>query len=68
VAEGFEQAEELLVEHATHGDGREAGVVIEDAGAPEPESARATGEDAEADALPSTSLEDGDEQARSTDG
>jgi len=45
-AEGFEQAEEALIEHATHGDQQSAHAVIHDAGRPEAES---TSEDAEAD-------------------
>ncbi len=34
-AEGFEQAEELLIEHASHGDQQSAHAVIHDAGRPE---------------------------------
>ena len=61
-AEVVEQAEDLLVQHATHGDDREDSVAIHDAGRPEPEADRVTAEDAEADALPSTAAEDAAEQ------
>jgi len=46
-AEGFEQAEEALIEHASHGDQQSAHAVIHDAGRPEDAAARS--EDAEAD-------------------
>jgi len=46
-AEGFEEAEEALIEHASHGDQQSAHAVIHDAGRPEEEGA--TAEDAEAD-------------------
>jgi hypothetical protein len=45
-SEGFEQAEEALIEHASHGDQQSAHAVIHDAGVPEEAG---TGEDAEAD-------------------
>jgi hypothetical protein len=45
-AEGFEQAEDALIEHATHGDQQSAHSVIHDAGLPERE---ASGDDGEAD-------------------
>jgi hypothetical protein len=45
-AEGFEQAEEALIEHASHGDQQSAHAVIHDAGRPEEEG---TSEDGEAD-------------------
>lgn len=46
-AEGFEQSEEELIEHASHGDQQAAHAVIHDAG--RPEDAGATRDDAEAD-------------------
>jgi hypothetical protein len=46
-AEGFEQAEEALIEHASHGDQQSAHAVIHDAG--RPEDAGANVEDGEAD-------------------
>lgn len=46
-AEGFEQAEAALIEHASHGDQQSAHAVIHDAGLPEDEGA--TREDGEAD-------------------
>ncbi|HET6449535.1 MAG TPA: hypothetical protein VFG31_10545 [Conexibacter sp.] len=45
-AEGFEEAEEALIEHASHGDQQSAHAVIHDAGRPEDQG---TSEDAEAD-------------------
>jgi hypothetical protein len=45
-AEGFEQAEEALIEHASHGDQQSAHAVIHDAAIPEQ---RGTSEDGEAD-------------------
>jgi hypothetical protein len=46
-AEGFEQAEKALIEHASHGDQQSAHAVIHDAG--RPEDTGATRDDAEAD-------------------
>jgi hypothetical protein len=46
-AEGFEQAEEALIEHASHGDQQSAHAVIHDAG--RPEDPAATNDDGEAD-------------------
>jgi hypothetical protein len=46
-AEGFEQAEQALIEHASHGDQQSAHAVIHDAGPPE--DAAASAEDGEAD-------------------
>jgi hypothetical protein len=43
-AEGFEQAEEALIEHATHGDQQSAHAVIHDAGLPEQEGTTEYGE------------------------
>jgi hypothetical protein len=64
--EGFEMAEEDLIEHASHGDQHSARVPYYHAG--RPEEAGATAESGEADGDPSTSLEEGGEQARSTEG
>jgi hypothetical protein len=46
-AEGFDEAERALIEHASHGDQQSAHAVIHDAG--RPEDAGATSDDAEAD-------------------
>lgn len=46
-AEGFEEAEDALIEHASHGDQQSAHAVIHDAGRPEDEGVNA--EDGEAD-------------------
>src|SRR5215210_725568 len=62
-AEGFEMAEDDLVEHASHGDQHSGRIPLHHAGRTEEEGA--TGVSGEADALPSSSLEEGDEQARS---
>lgn len=51
-AEGFEESEEALIEHASHGDQQSAHAVIHDAGRPEDEGADA--EDGEADAARSS--------------
>ena len=45
-AEGFEEAEEALIEHASHGDQQSAHAILHDQGKPERETAA---EDAEAD-------------------
>lgn len=45
-AEGFEQAEEALIEHASHGDQQSAHAVFHDRGRPEEEG---TAQDADAD-------------------
>ena len=56
-AEGFEQAEELLIEHASHGDQQSAHAVLHDQGSPEePNGAR---EDSEPDHEHSSELDDG---------
>ncbi len=47
-SEGFEEAEEALIEHASHGDQQSAHAVIHDAGQPE-DGASADVEDGEAD-------------------
>jgi len=57
-AEGFEEAEEALIEHASHGDQQSAHAVIHDAG--RPEDGRATDEDGEADAERSSERVDDD--------
>jgi hypothetical protein len=62
VAEGFEQAEERLVESASHGEGRHADPLA-DAG--EPESARPRAEYAEGDHVESTET---DEDTQGTPG
>jgi hypothetical protein len=46
-AEGFEEAEEALIDHASHGDQQSAHAVMHDAGLPEEEGA--TRDDGEAD-------------------
>jgi hypothetical protein len=56
-AEGFEGAEEALIEHASHGDQQSAHAVIHDAGIPEE---RGTSEDGEADYERSSEREDDD--------
>jgi hypothetical protein len=43
-AEGFEQAEELLIEHASHGDSQSAHAVLHDQGAAEEDDGRVDGE------------------------
>ena len=43
-AEGFEQAEEALIEHASHGDQQSAHAVIHDAAVPEEQGASEGGE------------------------
>ncbi len=45
-AEGFEEAEELLIQHASHGDQQSAHAILHDRGQPEESTQR---EDAEAD-------------------
>jgi hypothetical protein len=64
--EGFEMAEEDLIEHASHGNQHSARIPLHHAG--RPEEAGATAESGEADGMPSTGLEEGDEQARRTEG
>ena len=55
-AEGFEEAEEALIEHASHGDQQSAHAVIHDAGLPG--GGRRTSEDGEADYERSSERED----------
>ena len=60
-AEGFEMAEEDLVDHASHGDQHSARIPYDHAG--RPEEAGATAESGEADAFPPPGLEEGEERA-----
>lgn len=66
VAEGFEQAEEALVEHASHGDQYSGRAALHDAFPSE--EAGVTAEDAEADELHTSELEPGAEERRGADG
>jgi hypothetical protein len=59
-SEGFEIAEDDLVEHASHGDEHSARMPLYHAGRPEEPGAA---EDGEADALPPPGLEEGEETA-----
>jgi hypothetical protein len=43
-AEGFEESEELLIEHASHGDSQAAHAILHDRGAREEQDAREDGE------------------------
>lgn len=54
-AEGFEEAEDALVEHATHGDQQSAHAILHDSG--RAEEAGATADDGEADFERSSELE-----------
>jgi hypothetical protein len=56
VAEGFEEAERALIEHASHGDQQAAHAILHDQGSPEEESI--TREDAESDHEHSSELGD----------
>jgi len=58
-AEGFEEAEEALIEHASHGDQQSAHAVIHDAWRPEDEGAETAG--GEADHEHSSELDEGAE-------
>lgn len=55
-AEGFEQAERLLIEHATHGDQQPAHAILHDAGSSE--EADPAREDSEADHERSSELDE----------
>lgn len=66
VAEGFEDAESALVDHATHGDESSGRAALHDA--PAPEEAGVTAEDAEADEVHTSELEPGAEEARGASG
>jgi hypothetical protein len=55
-AEGFEEAEQALIEHATHGDQQSAHAILHDAGLPEQEGA--TRDDGEADHERSSEVRD----------
>lgn len=57
-AEGFEEAEEALIEHASHGDQQAAHAIFHDRGRPEDEGADA--DEAEADHEHSSELADDD--------
>jgi len=57
-AEGFEEAEEALIEHASHGDMQSAHAIYHDRGRPEDE--HAAPDDAEADHEHSSELADDD--------
>lgn len=54
-AEGFEQAEALLIEHASHGDQQSAHVILHDRGGDEEHTDR---QDAEADHARSSELDE----------
>lgn len=57
-AEGFEEAERMLIEHASHADQQSAHAILHDQGAIEEQNPRR--EDAEADAEHSSELNDRD--------
>jgi hypothetical protein len=61
-AEGFEIAEDDLIEHASHGDQHSGRIPFHHAG--RPEEAGATAEGGEADAFPPPALEEGEERSR----
>ncbi|HEX5852758.1 MAG TPA: hypothetical protein VFY36_06680 [Solirubrobacteraceae bacterium] len=56
VAEGFEQSEALLIEHASHGDQQSAHAILHDRGRSEPENR--TREDGEADQESSSKIDE----------
>jgi hypothetical protein len=58
-AEGFEEAEAFLIEHASHGDEQSAHAILHDSGRSEE---RTTGASSEADHERSSALEDEDEE------
>jgi hypothetical protein len=62
VAEGFEEAEELLIEHASHGDEHAARRALQDAPAAEPEEAADAY--AEADTERTSERDEDDEEVR----
>lgn len=66
VAEGFEDAESALVDHATHGDEYSGRAALHDA--PALEEAGVTAEGAEADEIHTSELEPGAEEARGSSG
>lgn len=51
-AEGWEQAEQQLVAHASHADDRSDTIILEEAARPEAEADRATADYGQADGLP----------------
>jgi len=57
VSEGFEEAERVLIEHASHGDQQAAHAILHDQG--EPEEQGAAREDSESDHERSSELDDG---------
>jgi hypothetical protein len=57
VSEGFEQAEQALIEHASHGDQQAAHAILHDQGPPEEQGAAR--EDSESDHERSSELDDG---------
>jgi hypothetical protein len=59
VSEGFEGAEQALIEHASHGDQQAAHAILHDQGSPEEESV--TREDSESDHERSSELGDDSE-------
>jgi hypothetical protein len=61
-AEGFEQAEELLIEHASHGDQRPAHTILHDQGIEEEDSAERV--DGEPDEERSSEREDEERSPR----
>jgi hypothetical protein len=66
VAEGFEQAEDALVEHASHGDQYSGRAALHDAFAPE--EAGVTAEDAEADEFHTSELDPDDPETSGAEG
>jgi hypothetical protein len=65
-AEGFEQAEEALIEHASHGDQQSAHAILHDAYMPEEEGASV--EDAEGDHELSSELVEEEQAPESSEG
>lgn len=65
VAEGFEQAEEALVEHASHGDMHSGRIGLYDAF---PSEEQGTAEDGEADEVHTSELAPGQDESSGADG
>lgn len=61
VSEGFEQAEQALIEHASHGDQQSAHVILHHQG--QPEESNPTRTDSEADHEHSSELEEDEPRA-----
>jgi hypothetical protein len=57
VSEGFEQSEQALIDHASHGDQQSAHAILHDQGAPEEEGVEHA--DSESDGERSSELDDG---------